>query len=250
MAVVPAVTDPETDPRVRIEPCHKRVRAFFAGQVVADTVSPMLVWEVPYYPTYYIPASDVGTGLLTSTGRTRQSGRLGDAELYTVRVGGREAVDAASRYPASPIEALRELVRLDWKAMDAWFEEDEQVYTHARDPYTRVDILPSSRHVRVEAGGVTVAESRRPHLLFETGLPVRYYLPKVDVRLDLLTPSATVTHCPYKGRAEYWSLRVGETTHEDVVWSYPTPLPESERIAGLMSFYDDKLDVYIDGTRL
>jgi uncharacterized protein (DUF427 family) len=133
--------------------------------------------------------------------------------------------------------------------MDAWFEEDEEVFTHPRSPYTRVDILPSSRHVRIEIDGVTVAESSSPMLLFETGLPVRYYLPKPHVRLDLLEHTDTRTHCPYKGEAEYWSVRTGDAVHADIVWSYPTPLPESERVAGLVAFYDEKVDVYVDGVR-
>jgi uncharacterized protein (DUF427 family) len=247
--MVAAVEPTMTDNGVRVEPGHKRVRAFFAGQLVVDTVNPVLVWEIPHYPAYYLPAADVRTDLLVPTGRTRPSQSRGEAELYTLRAGDREVVDAAARYPRSPVEALRDLVRLDWNAMDAWFEEDEQVYTHVRSPYTRVDILPSSRHVRVELDGVTIADSERPHLLFETGLPVRYYLPKVDVRLDLLRPSDTVTHCPYKGRAEYWSVQIGDRIHPDVVWSYRTPLPESQRIAGLVSFYDDKVDLYVDGVR-
>ena len=131
--------------------------------------------------------------------------------------------------------------------MDAWFEEDEEVFTHPRDPYTRVDILASTRHVRVEVDGVTVAESASPRLLFETGLPVRYYLPKTHVRLDLLVPSDTVTHCPYKGRAEYWSVRTPEGVREDLAWSYRTPLPESQKIAGLVAFLDEKVDVHVDG---
>jgi uncharacterized protein (DUF427 family) len=143
-------------------------------------------------------------------------------------------------------EQLRDAVRLEWDAMDAWFEEDEEVFTHARDPYTRVDILPSSRHVRIEVEGVTIAESSRPTLLFETGLPARYYLPKTHVRLDLLTATETVTHCPYKGRAEYWSLRLGDATYRDLAWSYRTPLPESQKIAGLISFYNEKVDLYVD----
>jgi uncharacterized protein (DUF427 family) len=120
--------------------------------------------------------------------------------------------------------------------MDAWFEEDEQVFTHPRDPYTRVDILPSSRRIRIEAAGVTIAETSKPTLLFETGLPARYYIPKSHVRMDLLTPSETVSHCPYKGEAEYWSLRIGDDIRPDVAWSYGTPLPESQKIAGLVPF--------------
>ena len=117
-----------------------------------------------------------------------------------------EAPEAALAYPESPLEVIRGHVRFEWAAMDAWFEEDEQVFFHPRDPYTRVDILPSSRHVRVEVDGVTVADSRHARILFETGLPARYYLPKTDVRLDLLEHTDTVTHCPYKGSAEYWSV--------------------------------------------
>jgi uncharacterized protein (DUF427 family) len=131
--------------------------------------------------------------------------------------------------------------------MDAWFEEDEEVFTHPHDPYTRVDILPSSKHVRVEVDGVTIAESTSPRLLFETGLPVRYYLSKTHVRLDLLIPTDTVSHCPYKGQAECWSVRAGDTVHEDLSWSYRTPLRESQKIAGLIAFYNERVDIYLDG---
>ncbi|PXY31808.1 DUF427 domain-containing protein [Prauserella muralis] len=233
--------------RVRVERGAKRVRAVFPGKVVADTTRPLLVWEVPYYPMYYIPRADVDTELIVPTGRTRHSPSRGDGLLSSLRVGDREAVDAVTEYPDSPLEELREAVRLDWDAMDAWFEEDEEVYTHPRDPHTRVDILPSSRHVRIEVNGVTVAESHSPRLLFETGLPTRYYLPKTDVRLELLEPSDKVTHCPYKGQAEYWSVRAGDELVPDLAWSYRMPLPESERIAGLVCFTDELVDVYVDG---
>ncbi|GAA4717344.1 DUF427 domain-containing protein [Phytohabitans rumicis] len=226
--------------RVRVETGAKRVRIVFNGQVIADTTSPVYVWESPHYPTYYIPLADVRDGVLTATERTSHSPSRGDGQRYTVAVDGKEAVDAALRYPESPIEELRDLVRFEWDAMDDWFEEDEPVYVHARSPYTRIDILASSRHVRVEIDGVTVAESTRPYLLFETGLPTRYYLPMTDVRLDLLERSDTVTHCPYKGQAEYWSVRVGDTVHKDVVWSYRTPLPESQKVAGLLAFWPEK----------
>jgi uncharacterized protein (DUF427 family) len=241
--------------RIRIEQGAKRVRTYLGGEVVADTTHPVLVWEVPYYPAYYIPAADVRTDLLTPTGDVRHSASKGDGRLFTVKAGGKEAAGAALRYLDSPIEELRDLVRFDWDAMDAWFEEDEEVFTHPRDPYSRVDILASSRHVRVEVDGfapgskVTVAESASPRLLFETGLPVRYYLPKPHVRMDLLVPTATVTHCPYKGRAEYWSVRAGDRVHPDLAWSYRTPLPESQKVAGLIAFYNEKVDLYVDGVR-
>jgi uncharacterized protein (DUF427 family) len=131
--------------------------------------------------------------------------------------------------------------------MGEWLEEDEPVYTHPRDPHTRVDILASSRHVRVEIDGITVADSRSPRILFETGLPPRYYLPLTDIRTDLLRPSHTQTHCPYKGAASYWSVEAGDRLHEDIVWIYRTPLPESQKIAGLAAFYDEKVDVFVDG---
>lgn len=222
-----------------MEESAKRVRVVFAGTVVADTARPLLVWENPYYPAYYLPREDVRTELFVPSGRTRAS-QLGEGALSTLRAGGREAVDAVVEYPEAPLAGY---VRLDWPAMDQWFEEDEQVYTHPRDPHKRVDILPSSRHVRIDVDGEPVAESRHPWLLFETGLPTRYYLPAPHVRLDRLTPSDTVTHCPYKGEAEYWS--VGE--HIDVAWSYRHPLPESQRIAGLICFADERVDVRVDG---
>jgi uncharacterized protein (DUF427 family) len=200
---------------MRIERGAKRVRAYLGGRLVADTTRPILVWEVPYYPTYYIPAEDVRTDLV-------------EAEV-------------------AALPELEDAVRLEWDAMDAWFEEDEQVFTHPRDPYTRVDILPSSRHVRIEVDGVTVAESDKPTLLFETGLPVRYYLPKPQVRMDLLVPTDSVSHCPYKGQAAWWSVRTGDDVHADLAWSYRTPLPESQKIAGLVAFYNEKADIHVDG---
>ena len=235
--------------QVRTEPSAKRVRAYLGGEVVADTIHPVLVWEVPYYPAYYFPVGDVRTDLLELDGAVAHSPSRGDGQTYTVTAGGKRAPAAALRYTDSPIPELRDLIRLEWGAMDAWFEEDEEVFTHPRDPYTRIDILPSSRHVRIEIAGVTVAESSSPTLLFETGLPVRYYLPKTHVRLDLLTHTDSETHCPYKGQAEYWSVRTGDTVHEDIAWSYPTPLPESLGVAGHIAFYDEKVDVFVDGVR-
>src|SRR3954468_24213856 len=234
--------------RIRLEAGAKRIRAFLGGEVVADTTRPVLVWEVPYYPAYYIPLGDVRAELKPDGGSVHSPSR-GDARTFTVRTDGGEAPGAALRYEDSPIAELRDLVRLDWHAMDAWFEEDEEVFTHARDPYTRVDILASSRQVRVEVAGTTVADSGSPRLLFETGLPVRFYLPKTHVRLDLLIPRDTVTHCPYKGRAEYWSVRAPDGVHEDLAWGYRALLPESQKIAGLIAFLDEKVDVIVDGVR-
>jgi uncharacterized protein (DUF427 family) len=234
---------------VRVEQGAKRVRAYLGGELVADTVRPLLAWEVPYYPTYYFPAADVRGELLQADGETDHSPSRGDGETFTVRAGGREVKAAAVRYEDSPIDSLRSTIKLRWEAMDAWFEEDEEVFTHARDPYTRVDILASSRHVRVEVDGVAIAESTSPRLLFETGLPVRYYLPKTHVRMELLQRDERITRCPYKGQAESWSVRLDGRLYENLAWCYPSPLPESQKIAGLMAFYNEKVDLFVGGER-
>jgi uncharacterized protein (DUF427 family) len=185
------------------------------GVTVVDSIRASYVWRDRPYPTYFFPPDDV-----------REDYRqLADAEHD-----GR--------------------VAFGWAVMDHWFEEDEEVFVHARDPHTRVDILPSSRAVRVEIDGVQVAATHHPTLLFETGLPVRYYFAKTDLRLDLFVPSDRVTACPYKGVARYWSVRIGDTVHPDIAWAYDTPLPESARIAGLVAFYDDRVDLVVDGVHL
>ncbi len=240
----------DTERGIRIEAGAKRVRAFLGGELVADTIRPQLVWEAPYYPTYYFPVADVRGELLDAQDGLAHSPSRGDATVFSVSAGGKRVAHAALRYRDSPIAGLRDLIRLEWEAMDAWFEEDVEVFTHPRDPYTRVDILPSSRHVRVDVAGVTVAESTSPRLLFETGLPVRYYLPKTHVRMELLELTDTVTHCPYKGAAQSFSIRAGGQLHEQLAWSYPTPLPESQAIAGLVAFYNEKLDIAVDGALL
>ncbi|MFV1961730.1 MAG: DUF427 domain-containing protein [Acidimicrobiia bacterium] len=230
--------------RVRTERGEKRVRAMLGGEVVVDTTSALLVWEVPYYPTYYFPEADVKTELLVETGETRRSPSRGEATQYLVKAGNAEGIAYAYHDPKIP--ELGGHFALVWKTMDHWFEEDEEVYVHPRDPYTRLDILPSSRRVRVEVDGVTIADSTNASFLFETGLPVRYYLPKTDVRMDLLTPTELASSCPYKGTARYWSVTADGETHDNVVWGYDTPLPESQKVAGLVSFYNEKLDIYID----
>ncbi|WP_019853970.1 DUF427 domain-containing protein [Actinopolyspora mortivallis] len=231
---------------IGVETSAKRVRTVFGGHVVADTRRPVLVWEHPYYPTYYVPREDVRAEL-TEAGEVRHSRRLGEGTVYDVVTDSARAPAAAIGYRNCPLPRLRELVRIDWNAMDEWFEEDEPVYVHPRDPYTRVDILESSRHVVVRLDGVTVADSHHPRILFETGLPPRYYLPLPDVRMELLRPSEHVTRCPYKGTATYWHVHTGEAEHTDVAWIYRTPLPESHKIAGLVCFHDERVDLHLDG---
>ncbi len=233
--------------RVKIEPGAKRIRVYLGGELIADSSTVKLVWEKPYYPTYYFPEAAVRTELLTATEHTKRSPRRGEARFFDVKGGNQTAENGAYHHPESPATELIGHIAFVWDAMDAWFEEDEEVFVHARDPYTRVDVLPSSRHVRVEIDGTTVADSHHPRLLLETGLPIRYYLPKTDVRLDLLVPTSTQTHCPYKGTAQYWSVEVDGETHRDIVWGYRTPVEESMRVAGLVSFYNEKVDIYVDG---
>jgi uncharacterized protein (DUF427 family) len=240
------MSEATTRGRVRVENSPKRVRAYLAGELAADTTRPLLVWEVPYYPAYYIPAGDV-VAKLVATGTTDHSPSRGDAEIFDVVTTRGTAAGAARRYTRSPLPELRDAVRLDFAAMDEWLEEDEPIYVHPRDPYKRVDILASSRHVRVEIDGVTVADSTSPRILFETSLPPRYYLPLTDLRMDLLRPSDTVTRCPYKGTAGYWSLEIDGKTYRDAVWMYRAPLAESQKIAGLACFYNEKVDLYVDG---
>jgi uncharacterized protein (DUF427 family) len=243
----PPQTEHATRGRVRVEGSPKWVRAFLGGVAVADSTAVRMVWEGPSYPVYYFPLADVRADLLDATGEVRHSPSRGNAQLFDVRAGDRIASGAAYRYPDSPIEELRDLVAFRWNAMDQWFEEDEEVRVHARNPYTRIDTLPSSREIRIEIDGVVVAESNHPTLLFETGLPTRYYLPKLDVSLDLLVATDRATACPYKGTARYWSVKIGDTVYPDIAWAYDYPLPESIRIAGLICFYNDRADLYVDG---
>lgn len=225
---------------LRIEACPKRVRAYSRGVLVLDTTAARYVWEVPHYPAWYSPLGDLRVELVDTGGRAEDG-----AHLHDLVVDGRTLSAAARTYDG----ARAGWVRLDFDALDTWLEEDEPVYTHPRSPYTRVDVLPSSRLVQVEVGGVEVARSTSSRMLFETGLPRRCYLPLADVRMDLLEPTDTVSHCPYKGAAQYWTVVVDARRHEDVAWGYRTPLPESRLVAGLVCFYDEKVDVSVDGVR-
>ena len=239
----------ETKERVHIEDGPKRVRTYLGGELIADTKHLKLVWEVPYYPAYYFPREDVRMELLTPSGNTQRSPSRGNAHKFNIKVGDREVEDAAWHYPDSPVEELRDLIRFEWDAMDGWFEEDEEVYVHPHDPYTRIDVLHSSRHVEVEVNGVQIADTHCPILLFETRLPTRYYIPKLDVRMDLLTATNTVTGCAYKGFAKYWSVTAGGETFKDLAWSYKTPLAENVKVAGLIAFYNEHVDIIVDGER-
>jgi uncharacterized protein (DUF427 family) len=233
-----------------VEPVPRRIRAFLADEKVLDTTEALYVWEWPYYPQYYIPAADVRHDLLIPDGRTQQS-RRGTFEAHTLRAGQIERPGAARLLTGSPVPGLAGTVRFDWAALDAWFEEDEQVFVHPRNPYVRVDALRSTRPVRVELDGVVLAESPAPVMVFETGLPTRYYINPTEINFDHLIPTDTVTSCPYKGTtSQYWSVAVGDTVHPDLAWAYDFPTRQLQPIAGLVAFYNEKVDLFLGGQRL
>ncbi len=232
-----------SDVRVRENP--RWIRGTRRGHVVVDSRDSVFVWENEYYPAWYFPADDVAADL-RPTGSVFDSDR-GVGTRYDLVVDDEVVADAAWRHLDSPVADLRGRVRIGWDAVDSWFEEDVEVFVHPRSPEVRVDVLPSSRHVRVTIDGEVVADSVRSSILYEARLPPRHYIPKSDVRMDLLTPTETTSACPYKGFASYWSVTVGGVSHADLAWGYRTPLPESEGVAGLVCFYNEKVDIEVDG---
>jgi uncharacterized protein (DUF427 family) len=233
-----------------VAPVPRRVRAYLGAEKVLDTARALYVWELPYFPQYYIPLADVRSDLLVSEGHSQQTGR-GLVEVHGLRVGEAHRPRAARLVTKASVDGLDGMVRFEWAALDAWFEEDEQVFVHPRDPYTRVDALRSDREVRIELDGVVLADSRSPVMVFETGVPTRYYLNRTDVRFEYLVPSGTVTACPYKGTTSaYWSVQAGGTLHEDLAWAYDFPTRQLLPIAGLVAFYNEKVDTFLDGELL
>jgi uncharacterized protein (DUF427 family) len=231
-----------------VEQVPRRIRAVHRGQLVLDTTKALYVWEWANFPQYYVPRADVDEELLATTGLTEHSTR-GTSLLYSFASAvpspptvGRLLVDAAR-------SELADTFRFEWDAMDAWFEEDEEVFVHPRNPYSRVDALRSTRSVRIEVDGVVLAESSSPVLVFETGLPTRFYLNRTEVRFEHLVQSPTVTRCPYKGTTSaYWSVQVSGITRDDLAWSYDFPTRQLQPIAGLVAFYDEQVDVFVDGS--
>ncbi len=232
--------------RGRVEPAPRRVRGYLDHQLVFDTTAARYVWEVPYYPQYYIPATDVREGFLRDENHPQKI-QLGSSRLHSL-VGADMTHEKAARvFDDGPVAGL---VRFEWDHL-RWFEEDEPIYGHPRNPYARVDALRSHRNIRVELDGVVLADTAAPVLLFETGLPTRYYIDPTDVAFEHLEQSATETLCPYKGTTSgYWSVRAGDTVHPDLAWTYHYPLPAVAAIAGLVAFYNEKLDIIIDGAAL
>jgi uncharacterized protein (DUF427 family) len=246
---VPAMSYPQPlVPVDHVEPVPRRIRAMLGGRVVLDTTRALYLWEWPFYPQFQIPAQDVDAGVLLEEQGTHRVSR-GEVVRVGLRTGGIERPGAGRRYVESPIESLVGTIRFDWDALDAWFEEDEEVFVHPRNPYVRVDALRSTRRVRVELEGHVLAESSATVMVFETGLPTRHYFDRGAVDFSRLRPSATVTSCPYKGRTSaYWSVQAESGVHEDLAWAYDFPTRQLLPIAGLVAFYDEQVDVFIDGT--
>ncbi len=253
---------------LRYEPVDKRIRALIGGQVVIDTDRARLVWEPKrVVPSYAVPADELA-GLTSPVegdpaADVARAGaaipHLGDRPVYdpsvpfAVHTTDGAVVDfavAGSQRPGAGFrptdERLSEYVILDFHAFDEWFEEDERNVGHPRDPFHRIEIVHSSRSVRVQRDGELLAASTRPYLLLEAPLPVRYYLPLADISEGVLRPSATRSMCAYKGQATYWSLE----NEADIAWSYPQPLREAAEITDRIAFFNERVDLVVDGTRL
>jgi uncharacterized protein (DUF427 family) len=243
------VDRPDPSQQIRVEQWPRRVRAVVGDVVVADSTRVLLLLERGHLPVYYFPADDVRTDVMEPTDKHTRCPYKGEASYWSIKTGDREVANAVWSYldPLPGRTDIKGYMAFYWDRADSWWEEDDEVFVHPRDPYHRVDVLNSSRHVRVEVDGQTVAETRRPRLLFETNLPTRYYVPKLDVRRDLLEATDTVTHCPYKGKASYWKLRAPGGTTRDVAWSYPYPIPECPKIENLIAFFNERADIYVDG---
>jgi uncharacterized protein (DUF427 family) len=241
---------PPVGSAIYLDPSPKRVRAVAAGEAVADSRHALLLHESGSQPVYYFPPEDVRRDLLEPSETVTHCPKKGDATHHSIRVGERVVPDAAWSYP-EPIEEVRPIagmIAFYWNRIDQWLEEEEEVLAHPRDPYHRVDILAASRQVRVLRGDALLAESGRAIVLFETNLPPRYYLPREDVCAEL-EPSELTTRCPYKGLATYYSVAVDGRVVRDLVWTYTDPLPEATRIQGLLAFYDERIDLELDGVR-
>lgn len=228
-------------------PGDKWIRGLLNGQVVVDSRDYLNVWEIPYWPWWFFRRADV-KGTLTEQSDASTADTLPDgAVAYDLAIDGTVLSGVARGYPNHPV--LKDWFTVNFEALDHWLEEDVEVFVHPRSPYTRIDALASSRHVVVSLNGVELANSRKPTVLFETGAPARFYLPMTDVNLDLLTESSNRASCPYKGESDFFDLKVGTEDVSNIAWTYLLPRPESMPIAGLIAFYNEVVDIDIDGER-
>ena len=238
------------DYKVTLEASPRRVRVKFNGEWIADSSAAHLLFEPRHLPVYYFPRADVRMDLMTPTDHHTFCPYKGRASYWTIRVGDKSSENAVWGYPDpyDEVPALKDFVAFYWDRVEGWYEEDEEIFVHPRDPYKRVDVIASSRHVEIVVGGEIVADTKRARFLFETRLPARYYIPPEDVRMDLLVPSDKATACPYKGKARYYSVKIGQELFPDIVWSYPEPIAECPKIKGHLSFFNELVDeIRVDG---
>ena len=235
------------------EPYPKRLRVELNGRVVADSRGVRALHESGKMMVLYVPFGDVDLSCLARGSRRSATPLLGMASQWTVSVDGLTAEDAAWSHDQPPEAAgfVRGFMGFALDKMGAWYLEEERGYAHPRDPYHRFDVHRGAQYVVVRHAGQIVAETRRPQLLFETGSPTRYYLPAEDVRVELLTSSATVSQCPYKGDGQHWNLRTAKgRAVADAAWTLPRPLVEANVVADHFCFYSERVDVVVDGVRL
>jgi uncharacterized protein (DUF427 family) len=231
------------------EDSPRRVRVTFGGETVAASDRMKLLHESNHLPVYYFPVEDVHDRWLERSDHSTHCPAKGEASYWSVRVGDRIAENSMWSYqdPREDAPWLRDYAAFYWDKMDHWFEEEEEIFVHPRDPYHRVDVMEGSKHARVSVRGEPIVDSRRPLVLFETGLPPRYYVPEDDVRMELLVPTDTRTKCPYKGEATYWSVKAPDGIEEDLVWCYREPLRVVGEIAGHLAIFNERADFEIDG---
>jgi uncharacterized protein (DUF427 family) len=226
----------------------RRIRARFGGQTVVDSKRVKLLHETGRLPVFYFPEADVRMDLLEKSGRTESTERRGRAVYSSIRCGEQAAADVAWSHP-DPGEGGLDLagyIAFTWEPMEAWLEEDESLVGHARDPYHRIDVLDTSRKIRISVHGEVVAETERSRVLFESGLPPRWYIRRDDVRIALL-PSDKHTTCAYKGLASYFSVRAGGVLEKDLIWYYPEPRHDALRVKDWLCFFNERVDLEIDG---
>ena len=231
------------------EPVPQRIRVVFEKETIADTTQAKLLHETGHLPVYYIPQEDVRADVLAASDKRTHCPHKGEARYWSLQVGERVEPDAVWHY-SEPIERASFLVghvAFYWSRVDEWFAEDEQLFGHPRDPYARIDVYPTSRRVRILVEGAVLADTTRARVLFESNLPPRYYIPREDVQIDLLETSSKVTRCAYKGLAQHWHLRIGDALHDDLAWTYPEPQHDAEPVRDLIAFYNERVDVEIDG---
>lgn len=242
------VPDPLPERLLYAEPLRRRMRVRFGGTWIADSEDVTLLHEPGHYPVAYFPLGDVVPGVLEPSGHATEHRDLGPTAWYTARAGDQSKPRAAWQHTGLPDHAsvLKGRVAFAWRAVDAYYEEDERIVGHAADAYHRIDIRQTSRHLVVRHGDRVVADTTRPRALYESGFAPRWYVPREDVDEAALTPAAGQTFCPYKGVCSYFDI--GDARRG--AWSYPDPYPEVRRIAGLISFEPDRVEVSLDDARL